>query len=272
MSEYSDIVVAITAGSLLFFLLCTFIIAFTLVFVRKRQQHKIEKQQIKEQFSKNLLQAQLEIREQTLKHIGYELHDNIGQIASLIKINLNIIDLDAREKASEKLDETKGLLKKLIADIKGLSVSLNSDRVVSTGICEGLKHELDQIKKLGLYRVEFNCTNKNIKTGPSESIILFRMSQEILNNILKHSQANYISVSVEVSSGFLRLTFKDNGVGFNFDEAVKQGGSGLLNLKTRAKVIQADLKINSTAHAGTEIIIKMPLSHETTNEKSYQPR
>ncbi|ELR73676.1 hypothetical protein C900_02080 [Fulvivirga imtechensis AK7] len=267
MSDYpiSDIVVAITAGSLLFFLLCAFIVAFTLVFVRKRQQHKIEKQQIKDLFSKNLLEAQLEIREQTLKHIGYELHDNIGQIASLIKINLNIIDLGAREKAEEKLDETRSLLRKLISDIKGLSVSLNSDRIVSTGLCEGLKNELDQIKKLGLYQVEFHCVNKNIKLDPSKAIILFRMSQEILNNILKHSNANHISVNAEVYAGFLKLTFKDNGVGFDIDEVIKRGGSGLLNLRTRAKVIHADLKISSTTHAGTEILINMPLTNEFNN-------
>ncbi|UII33605.1 hypothetical protein LVD17_07205 [Fulvivirga ulvae] len=80
MKEFpvSDIVIAIPAGSLLFFLLCVFIVAFTLLFVRKRQQPKIQKQQIKEQFSKNLLEAQLEIREQMLKPIGYELHDNLG--------------------------------------------------------------------------------------------------------------------------------------------------------------------------------------------------
>ncbi|MBL6447928.1 hypothetical protein JMN32_16550 [Fulvivirga sp. 29W222] len=265
MKEYpiSDIVIAITAGSLLLFLLCTFIVAFTLVFVRKRQQHKIEKQQIKEQFSKNLLEAQLEIREETLRHIGYELHDNLGQIASLIKINLNIIDLDAREKAEEKLGETRNLIRKLIADIKELSISLNSDRVVSTGLFKGLKGEVERIKKLGLHEVTFDCDVKNIEPNPHKTIILFRMSQEILNNALKHSNATSISVWAEVSDDFLTLIFKDNGVGFNVDKAVNHGGSGLLNLKTRAKLIHATLKVNSTAHTGTEIIINVPISNES---------
>ncbi|MBL6444707.1 hypothetical protein JMN32_00195 [Fulvivirga sp. 29W222] len=267
MKEFpvSDIVIAITAGSLLFFLLCAFIVAFTLVFVRKRQQHKIEKQQIKDQFSKNLLEAQLEIREQTLKHIGYELHDNLGQIASLIKINLSIIDLNAREKAEEKLDETKNLIRKLISDIKGLSVSLNSDHVVNTGLLEGLKDEIERIKRLGLHKVIFENDAKKVSLDPNKTIILFRMSQEILNNTLKHSDATCISVGVALSGNFLKLTFKDDGVGFNIDKALKSGGSGLMNLKTRAKLIRADLQITSSVNTGTEIIINTPLANEADN-------
>ncbi|GAA0892593.1 hypothetical protein GCM10009122_22720 [Fulvivirga kasyanovii] len=267
MKEFpiSDIVVAITAGSLLFFLLCAFIVAFTLVFVRKRQQYKIEKQQIKDQFSNNLLEAQLEIREQTLKHIGYELHDNFGQIASLIKINLNIIDLSSREKAEEKLDETRNLIRKLISDIKGLSVSLNSDQVVNTGLIEGLKQEMERIKKLGLYEVRFESNTRNVSLDPDKTIILFRMSQEILNNTLKHSGATCLSVDVALSNNFLKLTFKDNGVGFSIDEAIKRGGSGPTNLKTRATLIHADLQIKSKVNTGTEIIINAPLTNESDN-------
>jgi len=259
-----DILISIIAGSLLFFLLCLFIVAFTLTYFRKKREHKMEKQRMKADFSKTLLQSQLEIKEQTLQHIGYELHDNLGQVASLIKINLNLIQLNDISKAQERVEVTKDLVKQMILDLKTLSLNLNSDRVVQLGILEGIKSEVKRLEKIDLFKVSYEHHGMTPQLDSNSTTILYRMSQEIINNIIKHSKADQIEISTEVSKNFFILIFKDNGVGFDLDEKVLSGGSGLLNLKSRARLIEANFQVESSQNGGTKIAIQIPqLSNAT---------
>src|SRR5678816_1093299 len=97
-----------------FLLLGLFIIFLSLLYSRKQLRNKQEKERIQSQFAQALLQSQLEIQEQTLQHISRELHDNLGQVASLIKINLNTIKLAETGKAEQKIENTKELTRQLI--------------------------------------------------------------------------------------------------------------------------------------------------------------
>src|ERR1700679_1970035 len=93
-----DILIPIVATSLLLFLLTTFIIAFLSIYQRKRRQHTIEKKLLHTQFTQELLRTQIEIQEQTLKNISQEIHDNVGQVLSLAKLNLNTFPIVEDEK------------------------------------------------------------------------------------------------------------------------------------------------------------------------------
>ena len=122
---FSEIIIFIVAGISFFLLLSIFIIYFIFLY-RKRQKHFEQVQKTKEaQYRQALLQSKMEIREQTLQHISRELHDNLGQIASLIKINLNVLPKNLSGDVDRKIEETKELSRQLILDIKGMSQSLN---------------------------------------------------------------------------------------------------------------------------------------------------
>jgi len=255
----TDIVISIIAGSLLFFLLCVFIVAFSALYLRKKQQYKIEKQQLQSQFSQTLLQSQLEIKEQTLQHIGYELHDNLGQVASLIKINLHTIQLDDAVKARQRIEDTKELVRQLITDLKSLSVSLNSDRAAEQGIEKSLETEQERLNKTGQFEVLLEKEGSIPVLDANTTIILYRMAQEILNNMVKHSGAKNIRILLRSEQKSLALIFIDDGVGFDLEEKIKSGGAGLLNLQSRAKILNAQLSIQSVPEKGTTISIQMPL-------------
>ena len=124
-----DLWIFIAAVSALVIVLSTFIISFTLIFFKRRKQHQDEKVALATQFKETLLKSQLEIREQTLQNISQELHDNLGQIASLIKINLNLITLENKERKDPKIEETKALTQQLITDLKTISANLNGSLI-----------------------------------------------------------------------------------------------------------------------------------------------
>jgi signal transduction histidine kinase len=244
--------------SIIILLLILFIGFVLTIFYYRRKKERIQKIESEKQFSQTLFQSQLEIQDQTLQHISRELHDNLGQIASLIKINLNTIQIDDAAKA-QKIEDTKDLTRQLITDLKGLSVRLNSDRITQFGLVKTLQTETDRINRTDTFSADFEYTGADPTIAADKAIILYRMIQEILNNILKHSEAKHIHIMLNANENSFILAVKDDGIGFNAEEKLNSGGSGLFNLQNRAKLINAQLNIVSTPGNGAVVTIQMPL-------------
>jgi len=255
----TDIILATFVATIVLLILGSFGIIITIIYKKKQYAHLSEKRKIQAAFQEQLLQSQLEIKEQTLQHIAYELHDNLGQIASLIKINLNTIQLDDKLKANQKIDDTRELVRQLIADLKSISVSLNSDRVVQLGIVKSVEDELERLNKIGQIETMLRIEGVIPAFDASTSTIIYRMVQEVLNNTVKHSGAKRIEFTLRASKNLFTLVCSDDGVGFNIEEKSNSAGSGLLNLKSRAKLIHADLTIQSSPANGTTVSIELPI-------------
>jgi len=238
------------------FLILLFFVVITLI-VRYRKRKK-ENEELRVQFSEQLLSAQLEIQEQTLQHISRELHDNLGQIASLIKINLSTIRLEQPEKAIVKIDDTKELVKQLVTDMKLLSTSLNGDKMSKVGLMRALQNESDRINKTGVFRSVFVQNDHIPPINDEKSIIIYRMVQECLNNALKHSEATEINMEANYQKNRFILTVEDNGIGFDVAEKLadlNDTGNGLLNLQKRAAVINGTINFVSVTGKGTKTTI-----------------
>ena len=213
-------------------------------------------------FSEQLLSSKLEIQEQTLQYISRELHDNIGQIASLVKINLNTISLSDIDKAGKKIDNTKELMGQLITDLKLLSTSLNTDKIAKIGIVKAIEVEVEKMNKIGLFLVSLHL-DKNLPIIDSErEIIIFRMLQEVLNNTMKHSEASEINIYLNYEQKMLTIKVTDDGKGFDVAHKMADAndlGNGLTNLENRARVINGNYKIESTEGKGTINTISIPI-------------
>lgn len=252
-----DVLLAVFAATLMLLILGSFGMIFILIHKKKQQSNKKEKQLLQSQFSQTLLQSQLEIQEQTLQQISRELHDNFGHIASLIKINLNTLKLENTEKAVAKIEDTKELTRQLITDIKSLSLSLNGDRIAKTGLVAALQTEVERLDKTGLFTASFVQNGSLPVIENDKATIIFRMAQEVLNNMAKYSEAKYINVNLNVTDNLFTLAFNDDGKGFNVADKIQNGGAGLTNLQKRAALINANLTIQSAPGEGTNITIEM---------------
>ncbi len=250
------VVLAIT---LLLLLITTFVIFFVFFYQKRYRQHRKETLELEARFAETLRQSRFEIQEQTLKHISRELHDNLGQVASLIKINLNTIRLSDIAKTAEKIENTKDLTRQLIGDIKSLSVSLGSDRISKIGLAKAIETEVDHLNKTGEFVASYTLEGAMPAIHNDKEVILYRCVQEVFNNMIKHSQATNIDILISVSEKLITLALQDNGKGFNVEEKMKGTGAGLQNLISRASLINAKLTIQSTPEAGTKITIALPL-------------
>ncbi len=252
---YTDLITLVVT----FFVFMLLIFFIVITFAVRYRKRKKENETLRIQFSEQLLKSQLEIQEQTLQYVSRELHDNIGQVASLIKINLNTLQIDNTGLLETKIINTKELVKQLITDLKILSSSLNGDKMNKVGLIKALQNEAEKINKTGVFTARFVQQGDIPAIHDEKAIIIYRMVQELLNNALKHSEAKEITIHANLDSNnrFI-LTISDNGKGFDVAEKLKDmddDGNGLLNLQKRAKVINGSIVFQSAPGKGSTTII-----------------
>lgn len=248
-----------------------FVLLFLNVYGKRHRKYINEKRLLQEKFQNELLQTQLEIQEQTLKNISQEIHDNVGQVLSLAKLNLNTMDIAKTEQLQGKIDNTLSQVSKAINDLRDLSKSFNTDNITAIGLARAIEYELEMIKKTDFLTTEFEKTGVVKKLEPQKELILFRIVQEALHNIIKHAGAKTAKVSVTYSDKALELQIMDNGNGFDLSPLNKEGqnnfGLGLRNMQNRAKLIGAVFTINSNPGEGTLVKIVLPFDNDQQNNK-----
>ncbi|MEO8413430.1 MAG: ATP-binding protein [Ginsengibacter sp.] len=228
-------------------------------------QYLNEKSQMRQYFDKELFETQLEIQEQTLKNISQEIHDNIGQGLSLAKLNINTMDVTNVESLPDKIITSRHLITKAIQDLRDLSKSLHTDYVSELGLVPSVEYELGMIQKTGNYIVELETNGKQYRFDDQQELIMFRIVQEILHNIIRHAKATSIRVLFDFQPGSIFLQIADNGIGFDAsqlnDKNYKGFGLGLRNMYNRAKIINADFKLISTLDKGTTVTLALSLNN-----------
>lgn len=237
------------------------IITLVLVYQKRQTQFINEKKQVKAAFEKELLEAQVEMQEQTLKNISQEIHDNIGQTLSLAKLHLIVINPEGLTGTVEKMANARELVTKAIADLRLLSKTLHTEAVLSAGLVRTIEMELAQIDRASVFKTAFSVTGSPASLDAKKELILFRTIQEALNNAIKHSGASLISIHLAYHPRELQVMVHDDGKGFNraLEEAGVDRGSGLRNMQNRTKLIEGSITIQTNA-LGTTIQIIVPIT------------
>lgn len=211
------------------------------------------------EFDHTLLQSRLEIQEETFKSISRELHDNMGQILTLAKLHLNTLTLENTEQSRERLNGAIDMITQTIQSLRDVSKSLHADTISKNGLVPALESEIRIIEKLGILHPVFRVFGQPVHLDDNKSLIIFRIVQEALQNVVKHANASMLEMNIHYSFEQVRLTISDNGTGFNWD-ANKDKGSGLRNMTDRARIIGAHFDMQPAAITGTIITLTIPTS------------
>ena len=178
-TEKEDVVIAILVSSLFIVLFGFITFLVTLNFVKRRRKIIAERKMREAKFQQELLQAQLEMQEHTFKTISQEIHDNVGQILSIIKVNLNIVTFE--NQGNEKLENIKSMLTDAIRELRDLSAGYYAERLVEEGFLVAIQHQLQQLDRTGIFTTSFNNELVTVSVDKSKVIFLHRMVQEILH-------------------------------------------------------------------------------------------
>ena len=250
----TEYLIAVIGGALLFGLLAAFVFFFILMYRRTRVKLHWERERIKQE----LLRVENEVKEQTMISVSRELHDNFGQVAALIKINLNLLAKSVDEQHVGQVKESINLIQRLLADIKSLSASLNGERLRNIGWIQAFQDDVKRIAAMGEIKIVFQ-SNGDSNLSLEKQVVVYRVTQEILSNMLKHAKSSEVSVEIQCSESEITLDYRDNGVGFDENKVIP--GQGLDNMRKRCDLIGAKISIESQPGTGTHIILKLP-NHE----------
>jgi PAS domain S-box-containing protein len=223
---------------------------------RKAASEQLKKIQLDLQhLTARLIQAQEEERQR----ISRELHDDIGQRLSLLVIGLDRLNHDMPASAVAQqadLRQLQNQAEEVINDIHELSHDLHSTKLQHLGLKAALNELCRKISAQRSIGVDLQVSDVP-PLGSDAQLCLYRVAQEALNNVLKHSGTARVTVSLKGQDGLARLQIKDTGVGF--DPNMAASGLGLASMRERLRIVRGVLVVNSVHNHGTEIIAEVPL-------------
>jgi signal transduction histidine kinase len=252
----SELIVFIITGTIILLLVALFMVSFLFLYRKRQHQHRKEKEHMTNEFRQELLRTQLEIQEQTFKTISQEIHDNIGQMLSLAKMNLSKFEID-RHNSDEAVLNAKNLVSQAVSELRDLSKTLNTDTISTIGIIKSIELELQLVEKTTGIKTKLEEEGDLLTLQPQQELILFRIVQEALHNSIKHAAPSLLLVKSVYHNEVLTLIISDNGTGFDLANTVSLG-SGLRNMQSRSKLIGANWSLQSSPAAGTQIHITIP--------------
>ncbi len=223
---------------------------------RRRAEARLQE---KQQFMERLLTE----HERHRQLIAYEIHDTFLQevIAALMFIDSSHNQNDKYGSNTQRLDRARELLRKAIDEARRMISGLRPPIIDEHGIAAAIEYLVNEMRLRGL-DVEFENRLDGQRVSPAADAAIFRIVQESLTNVERHSQARYARVSLERIGDHLRLQIRDFGAGFT-PEQVAEGHFGLQGIKERAGSIGARVSIHSRPGEGTEITVDIPLPRMT---------
>ena len=243
-------------------LLATLIITLIYLYQKKQLAYHENLDKLKLDNEKNILKTQVEIQENTFENISREIHDNINLSLTLAKLNLNTINWNEKQKSETLINSCVDLLSKAINDLSDISKSMNPEIISNQGLINAIEKEIDRIAHTGHFKIKFAVTGEPIYMDAQKELVVFRIVQESINNIIKHAMATEIEIELHFKNDRLGLTIIDNGNGFcmeTFDaNPERKQKAGLTNMRTRAMMFNGNLKIKSNPGTGTNIFVTIP--------------
>ncbi|MEO8340599.1 MAG: CHASE3 domain-containing protein [Nitrospirota bacterium] len=206
----------------------------------------------------------MNVQETERRRIAHDLHDEIGQSLTAMKLGLREVNsvLESGSTAS-LLTDSLNILDQVIRQVRSLALNLRPSLLDELGLVPALKWYIKGQGERAGWETEYSAYEGNNPLSPEIKITCFRIAQEALTNIARYAEATYVRVTLERQGDRLVLTIDDNGKGFNVEQAktrARTGSSiGLLGMEERARLVGGEMTITSSPKAGTRLTLNIPL-------------
>jgi signal transduction histidine kinase/ligand-binding sensor domain-containing protein len=230
------------------------VIAAALWLYRRRIQSLQAARLAQESFSRQLVASQ----EQERKRIAAELHDGLGQNLLVIK-NWALLGSDSR--TEKRLQEIAAIASQSLEEVREIAHNLRPHQLDELGLTQALRSIVTRIADSSPVHFVLECDPVDRLFDNEQEINLYRIVQESVNNILKHSGATEARISIRRNAGTLQIAITDNGQGFDFNAAPAhpRGGSGIPGMIERARMIGAHVSISAAPGSGATISVSVPV-------------
>jgi signal transduction histidine kinase len=240
--------------TLLILLLIAGVVITVFIANKRHVQQEVKIAQMQLDYTTELRLAEQEAQEHVLVNVARELHDNIGQLLTIMRMQVQQQMITNPETAPslQSLDST---LDHTSEEVRRLGRSLNSDLLDGYGLINIMQQEVIRLQQLNKYTIHWDYDEEPV-LEKDQKVITFRIFQEILNNILKHAGGKNIYITLQGLSHF-KMMVRDDGKGFDVDAKLRAGsGSGLKNMLKRAELAKLKCNINSVVDKGTTFTLE----------------
>ncbi|HMH31377.1 MAG TPA: PAS domain S-box protein [Puia sp.] len=225
---------------------------------KKMLEKKLLKQELIKQ--RHITQAVINAQEKERADIGKELHDNVNQILSTCKLYLDLARTNSKKRLS-LIDLSVEMLSNSINEIRGISKALVPRSISDLGLVASINDLLEHIRANNTIHVEFySLGNFDQGINDQQKLVIFRIVQEQVNNVLKHARARnlIIELLVDKSEKIIELNIADDGIGF---DPKKIKGFGLSNIITRADLFNGKVNMVTAPEKGCKLSVRLPINY-----------
>jgi PAS domain S-box-containing protein len=213
------------------------------------------------------LAAHLEtIREKERTHMAREIHDELGQQLTGLKMDISWINKKVKSEdplVQQKMIDTVDLIDKTVITVRRIATQLRPSILDDLGLISAMDWQSEEFQKRAEINSTFTANVSHVSVTPDVATNLFRIYQECLTNVTRHSKATSVISTLILEKDILTLSILDNGVGFNETEISSKKTLGLLGMKERVSLINGTYKISGNIGIGTSVIISVPLNITT---------
>ena len=246
------------------------LIAGALIFII--WQHQITKQKIAEhnkllveqrlvESEKNrkieAMQSILKGQEDERKRIARELHDSVGSMLSTAKLQFSILDTNEEE----NLEKATKLLDDACTEVRRISHNMMPESLLKFGLLAAIKDLAGKLDSSGGIQVDYQVYGEFPGLSAETELEVYRIVQELLNNVMKHSEATELMIQITSIEGSLNIMIEDNGKGFNTETVTERNGLGLKNLQLRTELLSGSINFDSQPGAGTTVMLDIPFTN-----------
>jgi signal transduction histidine kinase len=192
------------------------------------------------------------------QRLSRELHDGIGQSMVAIKMKLESLSYIPENEIKPQLEGIKKQFDQIVDEIRRITTDLMPPVLEEFGLVIALFNLCEDTARHSTVKVKFEHKVEDVEWNKKIQTYLYRIVQEALNNIIKHSNADQAYIKLLNDHGFIYLSIQDNGKGFRLHDSGSQGGHGLHNMQERVKLLGGTIDLNSASGKGTLIQIKVP--------------
>ncbi len=231
-----------------------------LLFSRNKLKQAAELERTIAEEQKLRFRAVIEAQELERKRIAQELHDGLGQLLSTARLNvsgledeLNTDDADAVKMLQNSLE----LIDESVQEVRNISHNMMPSALIRLGLVSAIREQINKINQAGGVQVQLEVEGLNSRLPEGLEISLYRIVQEVLNNTLKHAEAQQITVRLENIAGEVHLSVHDDGKGMPADAIKNSSGIGWKNIYSRVEMINGHMQVNSTPGQGTALEVKV---------------
>jgi signal transduction histidine kinase len=254
----NDLVIAILLTTLIIFLLIAGIVITLLISHRRAERGRRQMERLELDYQKELRAIESEVQEATLTHLASELHDNIGQLLTFMKLQMEKEKL--RSPAIEPvLDPISATLQTTMQQVRLLSHSLSNDFISDGGLQRIIGQEVERLRGLGRFTVHYDTDAVEPALSKDTRTVAFRIFQEALSNALRHSEAAHLYITLKGEEAFC-LQLQDDGKGFDQAAALQETtGLGLKAMLRRASLAGLQCSVDTAPQKGCKFTITADL-------------